>query len=167
MHTRRGDTVLVKGYVKFSSCRALHPTLPDVLGYSDHRMPDIIAGTERTTRRTQTLANRVLPLPDPLRQSLIDDNYLALRRVAGSLEAAASDDRDAHRLEIVAHDELVVVDDFKGPSIVGGVVLDRSSDRIWSSIRRQTRHGSRSQYARYGAEPVEEAVICLRACVGL
>src|SRR5439155_1680013 len=102
-------------------------------------MPDIIAGAKRTTRRPQTTANRVLPLPDPFRQSLMDDGHLALRRGVGLLEAAAGDDRDAHRPEIVAHDELVVVDDFKGPAIVGGVVLDRRSDRIWSSIRRQTR----------------------------
>ena len=39
--------MLVKGYVKLSSSRALHPALPDVLGYSDHRMPDIIAGAKR------------------------------------------------------------------------------------------------------------------------
>src|SRR5258708_6784689 len=97
-------------------------------------MPDIIGSAKRTTRRPQTLANRVLPLPDPFRQSLVDDGHLALRRVVGSLEAPAGDDRNAHRPEIVAHDELVVVDDFKAPSIVGGVVLDRSSDRIWSSI---------------------------------
>ena len=122
--------MLVKGHVKFSSCRALHPALPDVLGHSDHRMPDIIGSAKRTTRRPQTLANRVLPLPDPFRQSLINDGHLALRCVVGSLEAAAGDDRDAHRPEIVADDELVVVDDFKGPAIVGGVVLDRSSDRI-------------------------------------
>src|SRR5437870_3403372 len=82
-------------------------------------------------------------------------------------DSAAGDDRDAHRPEIVAHDELVVVDDFKGPSIVGGVVLERSSDRIWSSIRRQTGHGNRSQHARYGAKPVEDALICLRACIGI
>src|SRR2546423_1404249 len=82
------------------------------------------------------------------------------------LEAAAGDDRDAHRPEIVAHDKLVVVDDFKGPSIVGGVVLDGSSDGIWSSIRRQTRHGSGFQYARNGAKPVKDALICLRACGG-
>jgi hypothetical protein len=113
------------------------------------------------------LTNRVLPLPDPFRQSLIHDGYLALRRGVGSLEAAAGDDRDAHRSEIVAHDELVVVDDCKGPPIVGGVVLDGTSDRIWSSIRRQTRHGSCSQYARQGAKPVEDALICLRACLGL
>src|SRR6478609_7149713 len=143
--------MLVKGYVKFSPCRALHTALPDVPGYSDHRMPDIIGSAKRTTRRPQTLANRVLPLPDPFRQSFIDDGHLALRCVVGSLEAPAGDDRDAHCLEIVAHDELVIVDDFKGPSIVGGVVLDRSSDRIWSSIRRETRHGNRSQHARYGA----------------
>src|SRR5207247_528124 len=82
-------------------------------------------------------------------------------------EAAAGDDRDAHRPEIVAHDELVVVDNFRGPSIVGGVVLERSSDRIWSSIRRQTRHRNRSQHARYGAKPVKDALIRLRTCVGL
>src|SRR5437762_13476916 len=98
-------------------------------------MPDIIAGAKRPTRRPQTLANRVLPFPDPFRQSLIDDGHLALRRVVGALEAAAGDDRDAHRPEIIAHDELVVVDDCKGPAIVRGVVPDRSSDRIWSSIR--------------------------------
>src|SRR5438128_813178 len=130
-------------------------------------MPDIIAGAKRTTRRPQTTANRVLPLPEPFRQSLIDDGHLALRRGVGSLEAAAGDDRDAHRPEIVAHDELVVVDDFKGPSIVGGVVLDRSGERIWSSIRRQTRHGNRSQHARDGATPVEDATIFLPARVGL
>ena len=87
--------MLVKGNVKFRSCRALHPALPDVLGYSDHRMPDIIASAKRPTRRPQTLANRVLSLPDPFRQSLIDDGYLALRCVVGSLEAAPGDDRDA------------------------------------------------------------------------
>src|SRR5436190_12119368 len=130
-------------------------------------MPDIIASAKRTTRRPQTMANRALPLPDPFRHSLIDDRYLALRRVVGSLEAAASDDRDAHRPEIVAHDELVVVDDCKGLSIAGGVVLNRGSDCIWSSIRRQTRHGSRPQHARYGAKRVEDALICLRACLGL
>src|SRR5262245_34179722 len=113
-------------------------------------MPGVIAGAKRGARRPQTLANRVLPLPYPFRQSLIDDDRLALGRVVGSLEAAASDDRDAHRPEIVAHDELVVVDVFKWLSIVGAIVLDRSSDCIGSSIRRQTRHGSRSQYARYG-----------------
>src|SRR5215469_5585882 len=145
--------MLVKEYVKFSSCRALHPALPDVLRHPDYRMPGIIAGAERPTRRPQTLANRVLPLPYPFGQSLIDDGHLALRRVVGSLEAAPGDDRDAHRPEIVAHDELVVVDDFKGPSIVGGVVLDRSRDRVWGSIRRLARHGSRSQYARYGEKP--------------
>src|SRR4051794_682862 len=107
--------------------------LSDVLGYPNHRMPDILSSAKRSTGRPQTLANRVPSLPDPFRQSLIDDSHLALRRVAGSLEAAAGDDRDAHRLEIVAHDELIVVDDFKVPAIVGGVVLDRSSDRIWSS----------------------------------
>src|SRR5207244_4769052 len=151
IHTRRRDAVLVKGYIKFSSCRALHPALPDVFGYADHRMPDIIGSAKRTTRRPQTLANRVLPLPDPFRQSLIDDGHLALRRVVGSLEAAAGDDRDAHRPEIVAHDELVVVDDFKGPSIVGGVVLKRSSDRIWSSIRdrKSTRLNSSHQIIAY------------------
>src|SRR5437773_9908285 len=106
-------------------------------------MPDIIAGAKRPTRRPQTLANRVPPLPDPFRQSLIDDGHLALRRVVGALEAAAGDDRDARSPEIFAHDELVVVDDCKGRAIGGGVVLDRSSDRIWSSIRRQTRHGNR------------------------
>src|SRR5258706_408423 len=42
-------------------------------------MPDIIGSAKRPTRRPQTLANRVLPLPDPFRQSLIDDGYLALR----------------------------------------------------------------------------------------
>src|SRR5215472_9051182 len=99
-------------------------------------MPDIIASAKRPTRRPQTMANRILPLPDPFRQSLIDDGYLALRRIVGSLEAAAEDDRDAHRPEIIADDELVVVDDCKGSSIVGSVVLDRSSDRIGSSIRR-------------------------------
>src|SRR5262245_31009189 len=130
-------------------------------------MPDIITSAKRTTWRPHTLANRVLPLPDPLRQSLIDDGHLALRRVVGALEAAAGDDRDAHRPEIVAHDELVVVDGFKGLAVVGGVVLDRSSDRIWSSIRRQTRHGNRPQHARYGAKPVKDALICLRACVGI
>src|SRR5215813_1807811 len=130
-------------------------------------MPDIIASAKRPTRRPQTLANRVLPLPDPFRQSLIDDGHLTLRCVVGSLEAAAGDDRDAHRPEIVAHDKLVVVDVFKGLSIVGAIVLDRSSDRIWRSIRRQTRHGNRSQNARYGAKPVEDALIYLRARVGL
>src|SRR5258706_6687189 len=129
-------------------------------------MADISVSDKRPTRRPKPPANRVLPLPDPFRQSLIDDGHLALRRVVGSLEAAAGDDRDAHRPEIVAHDEMVVVDDFKGPAIVGGVVLDRSSDRIWSSIRGQTRHGTHSQHARYGAKPVEAALICLRACVG-
>src|SRR5262245_32467703 len=158
--------MLVKGYVKFSSCRALHPALSDVLRHSTHRMPGIIAGAKRSTRRPQTLANRVLPPPDSFRQSLIDDDHLALGRIVGSLEATAGDDRDAHCPEIVAHDELVVVDVFKGLSIVGAVVLDRSSDRIGSSIRRQTRHGSRSQYARYGVKPVEDPLICLRGCWG-
>src|SRR4051812_4017440 len=111
-------------------------------------MPDIIVGAKRTTGRPETMANRVLPLPDPFRQSLIDDGHLALRHVVGSLEAAAGDDRDAHRPEILAHYELVVVDDFEVPSIVGGVVLNTSSDGIWSSIRRKTRHGNRSQHAR-------------------
>src|SRR5947209_20443014 len=123
-------------------------------------MPDIIAGAKRTTRRPQTTANRVLPLPDPFRQSLIDDGHLALRRIVGSLEAAAGNDRDAHRPEVVAHDELVVVDCCQGLSIIGGVVLDRSSDRIWASIRRQTRHGSGSQHARYETKPVEDTLIC-------
>src|SRR5262245_57767290 len=127
--------MLVEGYIQFRSRRALHPALPDVFGDSDHCMPDILSSAERTTRRPQTLANRVLPLPDPFRQSLIDDCDLALRRIVCSLERAAGDDRDAHGPEIVAHHELVVVDDFDGPSIVGGVVLDRSSDRIRSSIR--------------------------------
>src|SRR5262245_20213789 len=130
-------------------------------------MPDILASAKRPTRRPQTLTNRVLPLPDLFRQSLIDDGHLALRRVIGSLEAAAGDDRDAHRPEIVAHHELVVVDDLKGPSIIGSVVLDRSSDRIWSAIRRQTRHRNRSQHTRYGTKPVEDALICLRARVGI
>src|SRR5262245_47006679 len=112
-------------------------------------MPDIIGGAKRPTWRPQTLANRVLPLPDPFRQSLSDDGYLALHGLVSLLEVAAGDDWDTHRPEIVAHDELVVVDDFKGPAIIGDVVLDRSSDRIWSSIRRQTRHGNRSQHARY------------------
>src|SRR5581483_1043262 len=107
-------------------------------------MPDTIAGAKRTTRRPQAPANRILPLPDSFRQSLIDDRDLAWRRVVGSLEAAAGDDRNAHRLEIVTHHKLVVVDDGKGLSSVGGVVLDRSSDRIRRSIRRQTLHGSRS-----------------------
>src|SRR3981189_3902296 len=101
-------------------------------------MPDVIGSAKRAARRPQTLANRVLSIPDPFRQSLIDDGHLALRRVVGSLEAAAGDDRDAHRPEIVAHDELGVVDDFKGPAIVGVVVLDWMIDRIWSSIRWQT-----------------------------
>jgi len=43
-----------------------------------------------------------------------------LRRDVGSLEAVAGDDWDAHRFEIVAHEELVVVDDCKGLPIVGG-----------------------------------------------
>src|ERR1700681_4175417 len=100
---------MVKGYVKFSSCRALHSALPDVLGYSDHRMPDIIGSAKRTTRRPQTLANRVFPLPEPFRQLCIVDGHLSVRRVFGSVEAAPGDDRDAHCPEIVAHDELVVV----------------------------------------------------------
>src|SRR5207237_10181023 len=107
-----------------------------------------ISSSKRSTRRPQKMSNQVLSLPDTFRQCLIDVGYLALRRGVGSLEAAAGDDRDAHRPEIVAHDELVVGDDCKGPPIVGRVVPDKSSDRIWSSIRRQTRHGSRSQYAR-------------------
>src|SRR5262245_31359597 len=106
MHARRSDAVLVKGYVKFSFCRALHPALPNVLGYSDHRMPDIIASAKRPTRRPQTLANRIPPLPELFRQRLIDDGYLASRRVVGWLEAAPGDDRDAQRPEVVAHDEL-------------------------------------------------------------
>src|SRR5262249_23022926 len=112
------------------------------------------------------MPNRVLPFPNPFRQSLIYDDYFAFRRVVGSLEVAAGDNRDAHRPEIVAHDELIVVDDLKGPSIIGGVVLDRSGDRIRVWIWWQTRHGNHSQHARYGAKPVEDAVISLRACVG-
>src|ERR1051326_2602308 len=130
-------------------------------------MPDIIATAKRPTRRPQTLANRVLPLPDVFRQSLIDDGYLALRRVVGALEAAPGDDRDAHRPEIVAHDELVVVDDFKMPSVAGCVVLDWRTDHIRGSVRRQTGHGNRSQHARYGAKPLEDTSICLRARLGL
>ena len=45
---------------------------------------------------------------------------------SAGLEAAAGDDRHAHRLEIVAHDELVVVDDLNRAAVDGGVVLDRS-----------------------------------------
>src|SRR5262245_14459068 len=127
-------------------------------------MPDIIAGAKRPSRRPQTLANRVLPPPDPFRQSLIDDDHLGLGGVVGSLEAAAGDDRYAHRPKIIPHDELVIVDVFKVLSIVRAVVLDRSSDRIGNSIRRQTRHGSSSQYARYGVKPVEDSLICLGAC---
>src|SRR4051812_22780717 len=100
-------------------------------------MPDILGRTKRTTRRPQTLANRVLALPEPFRQSLIDDGHLALRCVVGALEAAAGDDRDAHCPEIVAHHELIVVDDRNGSSIIRGVVLDRRRHRIWSSIRWQ------------------------------
>src|SRR5262249_34727533 len=130
-------------------------------------MPDIIASAKRPTRRPNTLANRVLPLPDPLRQSLIDDGYLALRRVVGWLEAPAGDDRDAHCSEIVPYHELVIVDGFKGPSIVGNVVLDRSSNPIGSSIRRQARHGDGSEHARYGTQPFQDALIGVRACVGI
>src|SRR5262249_58350599 len=91
IHTRRRDAVLIKGYVESSSRRALRPGLPDVLGNSDHRMPDILASAKRTAGRPQALPNRVLPFPDPFRQSLIDDDHLAFRRVVGSLEAAAGD----------------------------------------------------------------------------
>src|SRR5262249_49883817 len=117
VHAGRSDAVLVKGNVEFRSCRALHAVLPDVAGYSDHRMTDIIARAKRPTRRPQTPANGILSLPDSFRQSLIDDGYLALGCVVGSLEAAPGDDRDAHGPEIVAHDELVVVDDFEMPSV--------------------------------------------------
>src|SRR5437667_11017817 len=99
-------------------------------------MPDIIGSAKRPTWRPQTPANRVLPLPDPFRQSLIDDGHLALRRVVGSLEAAAGDDRDAHRPEIVAHDELVVVDVFKMPAFAGGLVLEGAGNRLRSPIGR-------------------------------
>src|SRR5947209_7432000 len=125
--------MLVEGYVEFGSCRVLDAALLDVLGHSDHRMPGVIA---RANRRTevwpQTLPDRVLSFPDPVRQRFIDHDHLALRRDVGPFETAAGDDRDAHGLEIIAHDELVVVDDLNGPSIGGGVV-DRKSTRLNSS----------------------------------
>jgi len=60
IHTRRSDAIAGQG-VRKSSVPAGRstPRLPDVLGYSDHRMPDIIASAKRTTRRPQTMANRV------------------------------------------------------------------------------------------------------------
>ena len=131
-------------------------------------MPGVIARANRPTEVwPQTLPDRVLALPDPVRQRFIDHDHLALRRDVGPFETAASDDRDAHRLEIIAHDELVVVDDLNGPSIGGGVVLNTCGDRVWRSIRWQTRHDGRPLHAGCGAKPLENALICLRARVGL
>src|SRR5262249_49003048 len=73
IHTRRSNTVLVKGDVKFSPRLAVHPALPDVLGYADHRVPDIGASAKGPTRGSQPPANRILTFPDSFRQSLIDD----------------------------------------------------------------------------------------------
>src|SRR5690348_6233839 len=111
-------------------------------------MPGIFTLAEGPTWRAQTPADRVLPVPDLFRQGLINDCYLAWRRVVGSLKASSGDDGNAHGREIIAHYELVIVDDCRWPTLVGGVILDKSSDRVRSSIRRQTRHGSCSENAR-------------------
>src|SRR5206468_5273269 len=146
----------------------LDAVLPDIRGHADHGMPIVVAGPEcRAQVRPQTAPDRVLPLPELLRQRFVDDDYLALGRGIGRLEAAAGHDRDAHGFEVVAHDELVIIDDVDRPAIDAGVVLDTRDDHFRRPIRREARHNGRGLYAGCGAKAVEQALIRLCARLGL
>jgi len=60
-----------QGIRKVQFLRALHPLLPDVLGYSDHRNAGIIAGAKRTTRSRKRWPIGFSAPPDPFCQSLM------------------------------------------------------------------------------------------------
>ncbi|HEY2944256.1 MAG TPA: hypothetical protein VGN09_17615, partial [Vicinamibacteria bacterium] len=96
----------------------------DVLRHADHRVPRIDARADRRAQvRTQALPDRIAPLPQSVRQRFIDDDDPAFRRRVDRLEAATGDDRDMQRLEVVRHDELVIVHDRDGAAVCGGAVL--------------------------------------------
>ena len=88
------------------------------------------------------------------------------RRV-GRLKTATLHDRNAHRLEIVGHDVLVVVDVLVRPFRRRRVIVDVGVVRVHRAIRRQARHRGRPLHARHSAERLEQALIQLRARGGL
>src|SRR2546430_9479374 len=66
----------------------------------------LLLENDRANRPTevwpQTLPDRVLALPDPVRQRFIDHDHLALLRDVGPFVTPASDDRHAHPLVTIA-----------------------------------------------------------------
>ena len=106
-----GRSRLVEEDVELGSGLPIDAALLDVPGDANHRVPGVVARAHRGRQvRPQALPNRVAPLPEPVRQRFIDDDHSRQRRAVGPIEAAAGDDRDAQRREVVGHHELVVVD---------------------------------------------------------
>ena len=114
----------------------------------------------------QRLADRIAILPERVDERLVDDHDRTRRRIA-RLERAALDDRNAHRLEVVGHHALVVVDVFERALRRRGVVADVGVVGVERPVRRQPRHGAGALDAGDTAQFFEQALIELRARRGL
>ena len=126
-------------------------------------------GTVRTEPGLQALPNRALLLEERLRERLVDEDDRAARDIRRR-EIPPVDERDAHRLQVIAGHGLVVVDVLGRPFGRRGVAFEVRVVRVHLAHRREPGHRRDALHAgllrQPAGQPVEEVHDALRRAIG-
>ena len=159
-----GDTKLIGGWskcslidqrIKFGAGLLVHAGLLHVFRDADHReVGDLI---ERSKAGLQRLPDRIAILPERIHQCFVDDHNRTRHRIAGH-ERSPLHDRNAHRLEVVGHHCLVIVDILKWSFRRRGVIADVGIVGIQRAIGGVASHRADAFNTGHAAQPLQSAV---------